>query len=261
MANSLSQRPKIVSVLRNVTLWTMTAGGAAGAGIFGALAGNPGKDQFRYLILVAVSVLLPIIANGINQLRASRAQRSKAEAIGRSIVTFRSLLSSAVYYLGKMADEESDDMRRIYGGHFTHAVVTAASTLTNAPDARSVFFRIQKKEMICVAYSGQEGRADPSMTIFKNDPDDRAGYQMFNLIHSGKSVLHTDIRKDPPVGLQPGRSYRTFIAAPVAAGDTVYGALTVDSPEANSLGDQDLQVMKTLAHLLGVGLALMPETA
>ena len=35
-----------------------------------------------------------------------------------------------------------------------------------------------------------------------------------------------------------------------------YGVLTLDAPEADSLGQPDLEIMKTLANLLAVGLAL-----
>jgi hypothetical protein len=40
------------------------------------------------------------------------------------------------------------------------------------------------------------------------------------------------------------------------AGETPYGVLTLDAPQADSLGQPDLEIMKTLANLLGVGLAL-----
>ncbi len=36
----------------------------------------------------------------------------------------------------------------------------------------------------------------------------------------------------------------------------MYGILTLDAPQADSLGQPDLEIMKTLASLLGVGLAL-----
>jgi len=40
------------------------------------------------------------------------------------------------------------------------------------------------------------------------------------------------------------------------AGDYPYGVLTLDAPKPDSLGQPDLEIMKTLASLLGVGLAL-----
>jgi hypothetical protein len=43
------------------------------------------------------------------------------------------------------------------------------------------------------------------------------------------------------------------------AGDSPYGVLTLDAPQADSLGQPDLEVMKTLANLLGVGLALAAQ--
>lgn len=52
------------------------------------------------------------------------------------------------------------------------------------------------------------------------------------------------------------RSYQTIIAAAVTADQARYGVLTLDAPEADSLGQPDLEIMKTLANLLAVGLAL-----
>jgi hypothetical protein len=44
------------------------------------------------------------------------------------------------------------------------------------------------------------------------------------------------------------------------AGDSPAGILTLDAPQADSLGQPDLEIMKTLASLLGVGLALGAHT-
>jgi hypothetical protein len=43
------------------------------------------------------------------------------------------------------------------------------------------------------------------------------------------------------------------------AGDCPYGVLTLDAPKPDSLGQPDLEIMKTLASLLGVGLALADQ--
>jgi GAF domain-containing protein len=51
-------------------------------------------------------------------------------------------------------------------------------------------------------------------------------------------------------------SYQAIIAVPVMAGESLYGILTLDASRADSLGQPDLEIMKTLASLLGVGLAL-----
>ena len=56
------------------------------------------------------------------------------------------------------------------------------------------------------------------------------------------------------------RSYQTIIATFSMAGDSPAGILTLDAPQADSLGQPDLEIMKTLASLLGVGLALGAHT-
>jgi GAF domain-containing protein len=58
-----------------------------------------------------------------------------------------------------------------------------------------------------------------------------------------------------PVKFPRRRSYQTLIAAAVTADQARYGVLTLDAPQPDSLGQPDLEIMKTLANLLAVGLA------
>ncbi|NJP96441.1 GAF domain-containing protein [Nonomuraea sp. FMUSA5-5] len=146
-------------------------------------------------------------------------------------------------------------------GSLQHAVVTAAILLTGSPKARCVFFKISGDVMKPVSFNSQEGRAEPSDTVFKNESSDIAGEAMFRLVRSGKFAQYDDILEKAPEGMQTGRSYRTFIAVSVTAGDEQYGALSIDSPAPNSFGERDVQIMRMLANLLGSGLALMPEGA
>jgi hypothetical protein len=71
-----------------------------------------------------------------------------------------------------------------------------------------------------------------------------------------------------PVLYSLGRSPRLprgrvahYIVTAVMAGESPAGILTLDAPKADSLGESDLEIMKTLASLLGVGLALGAHTS
>ena len=63
-----------------------------------------------------------------------------------------------------------------------------------------------------------------------------------------------------PLGFPHRRSYQTIIAVAVMAGESPAGILTLDAAQPDSLGQPDLEIMKTLASLLGVGLALGAHT-
>lgn len=80
---------------------------------------------------------------------------------------------------------------------------------------------------------------------------------MFRLLRKGETLLIRDVNAaDIPSGFPGCRSYQTIIAVAVMGGKSPYGILTLDASRADSLGQSDLEIMKTLASLLGVGLAL-----
>ncbi|GAA3826114.1 hypothetical protein GCM10022226_53570 [Sphaerisporangium flaviroseum] len=261
MPKALIPRPKTVTIIRNFVLWTMTVGGTVVTVVFGPLAGQGGTDQTRNLILTAIGALGPVAATGINQIRAYRATRGQEEIEGRSILAVRTALSTAVHFLREIAAEEAKDKKQELMGSFMQSVVTAAVVLSGAPKTRCGFFRINGDIMKCTVFNGADGRADRPETIFTNSSTDKAGEAMFRLVKSGQLAHFQDVLENAPPGLEAGRSYRTFIAAAVIAGEKPYGALTIDCPEANAFGERDIQIMKMLAILMAAGLALLPESA
>jgi GAF domain-containing protein len=111
--------------------------------------------------------------------------------------------------------------------------------------------------MYCVSYAGYEGQQDTGGTVFRNSPEDPVGQYMFRLLAGREAQLIPDVEAAGlPVRFPSRGGYQTIIATAIMAGDTPYGILTLDSPQADSLGQPDLEIMKTLANLLGVGLAL-----
>jgi hypothetical protein len=84
---------------------------------------------------------------------------------------------------------------------------------------------------------------------------------MFRLLGEREASLIRDVdAADLTVRFPHRRSYQTIIAAAVMAGESRPGILTLDAPQPDSLGQPDLEIMKTLASLLGVGLALGAHT-
>ncbi len=93
--------------------------------------------------------------------------------------------------------------------------------------------------------------------MFARGSDDPLGAYMFRVLDESRAVLVPDVAgPDVSVRFPQDRSYQAAIAVAVVAGDTRYGILTLDAAEANTLGNTDLEIIKTLASLLGVGLAL-----
>jgi chorismate-pyruvate lyase len=263
-------------------------GSAASSVVFGILAGEGGKGHVRNLLLAAGCAGVPATVAIVRQYRARRRLRGEVEARQRAlerqreieaqaanvqieaearlIVALRSRLSPILYYLGKIADPlgkiaaASSDTQAAESGRLTQAVVSAAIEHRDSRvSRRSVFFKLTgPSRMTCVSYAGYEGRQDASRTVFTDSGDDPVGQYMFQLLERREAALIPDVDAPEAPAKFPGRrSYESVIAAAVSAGDTPYGILILDASAAGALDNPDLETIKTLASLLGIGLALV----
>jgi hypothetical protein len=261
--------------------------GTAGGSVFGVLANEGGKDHVRNILLGVACATMLVSATAANRfiavqlLRAGVLARERAvdererALLGREqaerrateawvdaethvVMALRARLSPVLYCLGKIAAGSPGRLEAPLIGSLTQAIVAAAIEHRNPEEARrSVFFAAQGDLMECVSYAGHEGQQDAGRTVFRNSPGDPFGQHMFRLLHEGGSLLIRDVNSaDLPVKFPSRRSYQAIIAVAVMAAESPYGILTLDASEADSLGQPDLEMMKTLASLLGVGLAL-----
>ncbi len=233
--------------------------GAVGSFVFGVLAGVNAASRTRYLIFGGLCVVAPVLVSTFYEARTARARRRiedvQVQAEARLLVTLGSALAPSLYSLGRIVETRNQKQKRELAGQLVQSIVAAAAELCGPDDARSVFFRLQGKKMECEAFAG---RAEPSRTVFSNEPSDTLGRAAFAMVHQADSVLYEDVGETAPPGFAGPTSYRTFIAAAVTAGETPYGLLTVDAPEPGSLNEQDREVAKVLATLLGAGLGASP---
>lgn len=266
--------------------------GTVGGSVFGALASEGGDGHLLNIILGVICAIVLVSVTAINRyidirfLRgrgiareravAAReraafsqegAERQAAEVQGdaetRVIIGLRARLSPVLYCLGKIAAASSGTVEAPLIGSLTQAIVAAAVDHREHDEfRRSIFFALKGDVMECACYAGYEGQQDAGRSIFRNSPDDPVGQYMFRLLGERESLLMPDLdAADLAVRFPPRRSYQTIIAAAVMAGEAPAGILTLDAPQADSLGQPDLEIMKTLASLLGVGLALGAHTA
>lgn len=261
--------------------------GTVGTFVFGILAGEGGKYHLLVILLGVLCASAPVVATAVGRLITNRLLRREVEARERAveerehalaskeaaerqttevqidaearlIFALRARLSPVLYCLGKIAAAAPGVPVDPLIGSLIQAIVAAAVELRHVTaDRRSIFFAIDDGVMRCVCYAGYEGQRDAARTTFTDTPDDPVGQQMFRLLAEQEARLIPDLA-DPglPVKFPRHRSYQTLIAAAVTADRTRYGVLTLDAPEPDSLGQPDLEIMKTLANLLAVGLAL-----
>ena len=77
-----------------------------------------------------------------------------------------------------------------------------------------------------------------------------------DIIDTRDARLVENVDRSGLAGWTPGASeYKTFICAAVFAGERVFGILTVDSLRVGDLTDDDLDLARIFAQLLGTGLA------
>ena len=272
--------------------------GTAGGSVFGALASEGGEGHLRNIILGVICAIVLVSVTAINRyidirfLRAGGiareragiareravaareraalgkegAERQAAEVQGdaetRVIIGLRARLSPVLYCLGKIAASSSGTVEAPLIGSLTQAVVAAAVEHRELDEfRRSIFFAVKGDVMECTCYAGYEGKQDAGRSIFSNSPNDPVGQYMFRLLGEREALLIRDVgAADLTVRFPYRRSYQTIIAAAVMAGESPAGVLTLDGPRPDSLGQPDLEIMKTLASLLGVGLALATRT-
>ena len=272
-------------------LAALALAGTVGGSVFGVLASEGGGGHLRNILLGVVCAVTLVIVTAINRfidirflraggvareraveereralLRREEAERQATEvqndAETRVVTGLRARLSPVLYCLGKIAAAPPGKAEAPLTGSLTQATVAAAiEHLERGELRRSIFFAVKGDAMECACYAGYEGKQDAGRTIFSDSPDDPVGQHMFRLLGEREALLIRDVdAADLPVKFPHPRSYQTIIAAAVMAGESPAGILTLDAPHAYSLGQPDLEVMKTLASLLGVGLALGAHT-
>jgi hypothetical protein len=271
----------------SVVLNGLAFAGAAGTFVFGVLAGEGGRGHVRNIVLGVLCAMVPLAVGAASSIRANRRLRTEVEARdeaisereraleskqqaeaevariqveaeARLIFALRARLSSILYLLGTMAVQRSNAEVGELLGRLTQAVVAAAVVHPDSTSSRrSIFFKASGDKLECDSYAGPEGQTEAARTVFARGSDDPLGGYMFHILDEDRAVLVRDVDgPDASVRFPKDRSYQTAIAAAVTAGDTRYGVLTLDAAEANTLGQTDLQIVKTLASLLGTGLAL-----
>jgi hypothetical protein len=276
-------RGRIISAILN----GLAFAGTAGTFVFGVLSGEGGHDHVRNIVLGVLCALVPLAVAAASRIRANRrlraevearneaisereraleskqqaereAERIQVEAEARLISALRARLSAILDLLGTMAVQRPNAEVGELRGRLTQAVLAAAVVHPDsASSRRSIFFKASGDRMECAGYAGPEGHTEAARTVFARGSDDPLGAYMFRVLDEGRAVLVSDVAgPDVSVRFPPDRSYQTAIAAAVTAGDTQYGILTLDAAAANTLGKTDLEVIKTLASLLGTGLAL-----
>lgn len=157
--------------------------------------------------------------------------------------------------LGQISSEPPE-FRSPLKAQLTEKVVSVAAHLCGPPGTRASYFAVRETaDSTHLSVEASAGRGDHPRTTFR--PGDASGDHVLGLLERRRSTLVRNTL-NPPEGVPAlgNRSYETYVAAPVYAGDTDLGLLTIDAPERGSLDERHRRIAEALAKLLGAGLGV-----
>jgi len=133
-----------------------------------------------------------------------------------------------------------------------HQSVSALTLLLKDVDrVRAVVYQLDDDGMSHLAYHGRGNTPNP----FPRTTD--RGRLACQMVAEGRHHFEPDISKASSDAYKgTGNGYETFIAAAICTGDTGYGMVTVDAPNAHDLVDTDLQLVCLVSDLLAIAFAI-----
>jgi hypothetical protein len=203
----------------------------------------------------AVLAGVAVLANLLQQHRF-RQQRLTLEQVAIDAeaaftLTINGVFAPITSYLGELASTATDADRAHVAGQVCQAVVDAAVTLT-APDARSAFYRLDGDGLGLTRESWGGRSMQPRQRFRAGTPD---GDAVLDVVRQGDFVFVDDVQVSPMVTPTPGSGYRTVVAVAVTAGAVPLGLLTVDAPRVGDVSEDDVELVRVLANLLGAAQA------
>jgi hypothetical protein len=220
--------------------------------VVSAQAGDAtGPARGWLLALGALLAGLAVVANLLQQRRNRQERRTleqvAIEAEAGLALTINGVFAPITSYLGELAATTSDAEVAHVVGQVSQAVVDAAVTLTS-PEARSAFYRLDGDGLGLTRESWGGRSMQPRPRFRAGTPD---GDAVLDVVRQGDFVFVDDVLASPMVTPTAGSNYRSVIAVAVTAGPLSMGLLTVDSPQVGDLTENDVELMRVLANLLG----------
>ena len=214
------------------------------------------------IALIVVQVVATVLAFLIPQARQVIASRSGATAEEREIearvetrVAMNDALDPILRLLGNLALEDDEIARNQMRAQTIPLVLKTAAEFIGPDRSRACWFRLAPgppTQLIPDDFAGRAG--SPSTTFVEGTP---AGDAAIGLALRDEDLLCADIVDDPPPGGTRRRSGTTaHSSVSVIAGDTAFGMLTLDAVEADALDADDLGLLRLMAGVLAVAMAV-----
>jgi hypothetical protein len=169
-------------------------------------------------------------------------------------VALEDALDPFVHLVGRLAEARGADKVRLRGEAIQLAVTTVAA-LAGAQRIRVCLFLLDEGPPRGLRAERFAGRAGPP--THELSADTSAGAAALRLLDRRAWSYVRDTAVEPPrVWWDAERSYRTYLAGPVATPDEILGLLTLDATTPGELDDVDLTLTRLLTDLLATALVI-----
>ena len=237
----------------------VTASAATFAWVVGLFAGHAhGAERIALIVSGAV---LTAMAAGLPLWQQHRATEARADAVAAARaaraamrIALEDALDPFVHLVGRLADARGADKVRLRGEAIQLAVTTIAA-LAGPERIRVCFFILDEAPPRRLHAERFAGRAGAPNVAFVEDTG--AGVAALRMIGRGNWIYVADTSAEPPrFWWDTERTYRTFLAGPVATPDRVVGLLTLDALTPGELAQVDLTLVRLFADLLATALSV-----
>jgi hypothetical protein len=220
------------------------------------------------IALTVIAATVPVVNAIRAKLRESQAEEREIAARTQARLQVNRALDPIVRRLADGAGALRSVIRLLPGRQrrrglreqvLSIVVNAAAGAIGPEGESRSCYLTLKagrERELVPTVHFA--GRMGATQTVFS----DRSvnGKFVIDKMIANEYVFCEDIDREPPPGLDNATiqtlDYRTFISVPVIARDTIYGMLTVDAPTPKDLSQRDVNLMKVMAGLVAVAMAL-----
>ncbi|WP_051087594.1 GAF domain-containing protein [Wenjunlia vitaminophila] len=219
-----------------------------------------GLEQPTWLLISVIgagslAVVFTIVLSARDVRTAEQAAHQAAAEQRRAL---QEMLVPLVHTLGEVAARPSARERERLQQRMKSAVVGAARII-GPENTRACLLEIAGPpggRVLSCPTGLWFGRQEAPRAVFcEGEP---RGDRLLRHMDQRRPLFVPDMELEPPEQRTRSRTYRTCIAAAVApsANHEAFGLLTLDSPEAGDLTEEDIKIVEILGQLLGAALAI-----
>ncbi|MFC9692079.1 hypothetical protein ACFTSF_26240 [Kribbella sp. NPDC056951] len=216
------------------------------------------------MVCAAVIVAIPAFLAWEAGMRAKRAGAREKDEIAFRVQTVNGVIAPLAEHLGGLAQLDPGETlpRQRLAGAAETATLAGLANLHGGADAgvRVCLYLVEgdiSDRRLVFRHRAGRGNSKPMRAVFEGDGG--RGTETFNALDAREPRTWRYVEGETPaVGWNPRKKYRSFMAVPVASGDTLFGMISIDAVDPAAFHVAvDLPTIQTVAGLYAAFLAGM----